>query len=55
MQITIPYPDAGAYKIYDENKALVEPNDWDYNIEQWAEVQGTHCGENRYLGVANIL
>ena len=53
--VTIWYPDAGAYTIYDENQELVPPNEWDYDIETWAEVRGTHCGENRYEGVLNRL
>jgi hypothetical protein len=53
--VTIWYPDAGAYTIYDKNQELVPPNDWDYEIETWAEIKGTKCGENRYEGVKNRL
>lgn len=34
--VTIWYPDAGAYTIYDENQELVPPNDWDYSIDTYA-------------------
>ena len=54
--VTIWYPDAGAYTIYDENQELVQPNEWDYSIETWGEVRGNKgCGENRYEGVKNRL
>lgn len=53
--MTINYPIAGAFSIYDENKHLVTPTDWDHNAQTWAEVRGTHCGENRYEGVINRL
>jgi len=54
--VTIWYPDAGAYTIYDANQELVPPNEWDYEIETWAEIKGTKgCGENRYEGVKNRL
>ena len=53
--ITIRYPDAGAYKIYNEMQELVEPTDWDYNTETWAVPSGRECGENRYVGVKNFL
>ena len=53
--VTIRYPDAGAYKVYDETKRLATPTDWDYNIETWAKPSGRYCGENRYQGVINRL
>lgn len=53
--ITIPYEANGAYVIYDEMRELVEPTIWDDVTETWAVPKGTHCGENRYLGVENRL
>jgi len=53
--VTIQYPDAGAYSIYDENKRLVEPTEWDHSTQTWAEVTGPNCGQNRYEGVINRL
>jgi len=49
--ITIRYPDAGAYKVYDRMKELAIPTDWDHDIETWALPTGKYCGENRYVGV----
>jgi len=48
--LTIKYPDAGAYKVYDEKKELAIPTDWDYTEETWALPTGKYCGENRYQG-----
>ena len=28
FKVTIWYPDAGAYTIYNENQVLIPPNDW---------------------------
>lgn len=53
--ITIKYPDTGSYKIYNEMQELVEPTDWDYTTETWAVPTGRECGENRYVGIENIL
>ena len=53
--ITIRYPDAGAYKVYDSSKRLATPTDWDYSIETYAKPTGRYCGENRYQGVVNRL
>lgn len=56
MLITIPYPEAGAYKVYNAiDNSLAEPTDWDYTTETWAVPTGRYCGENRYVGVQNIL
>lgn len=30
-------------------------NQWDEGIKMYGEVQGRFCGENRYIGVKNIL
>ena len=53
--ITLKYPDAGAYKVYDRNKELAIPTIWDYDIENWAVPTGKYCGENRFVGVYNYL
>ena len=53
MLITIKYPDAGAYKVYNIDKTLAIPTDWDYKLERWAEPTGRYCGENRFEGVIN--
>jgi len=51
--LTIKYPDAGAYKVYNSDKTLAIPTDWDYDLETWAVPTGKYCGENRYQGVVN--
>ena len=53
MLVTIKYPDAGAYKVYDEFQELAIPTDWDHSIETWAVPTGRYCGENRFQGVVN--
>jgi hypothetical protein len=55
MLVTIPYTDAGAFKVYKEDRTLAHPTDWDHSIDQWAVPTGKYCGENRYVGVKNIL
>lgn len=56
MLITIPYPDANAYKVYNAiDNSLAIPTDWDYTTETWAVPTGRYCGENRYTGVLNEL
>jgi len=54
--VSIYYPNAGAYKIYDANKRVVEATGWDHAAQTWGEVTGQKgCGENRYEGVINRL
>ena len=53
--ITLRYIDAGAYKLYHEDKTLAIPTDWDHDIENWAVPTGKYCCENRFIGVYNIL
>ena len=30
-------------------------NEWDDSIRMYGKIQGTFCGENRFIGVKNIL
>lgn len=53
--ISITYPDAGAFKLYNALQEPIEPTDWDYDIENWAVPTGQYCGEHRYLGLTNTL
>lgn len=56
MLVTVPYPDAGAYAVYNAaDNSLATPTDWDYEEETWALPTGRYCGENRYTGVVNEL
>lgn len=54
--MTIYYPNAGAYSIYNDQMQLIDSNDWDNALETWSEPTGAGgCGENRYEGVINRL
>jgi hypothetical protein len=37
------------------NGEYIEMNQWDKTINQYGEVRQRFCGENRYIGVKNIL
>lgn len=55
MKLKIHYWTAGSYEVYANGK-FVEPNDWDKDEgNQGALTKNRGCGENRYLGVVNIL
>ena len=53
--VTIDYPNAGAYQLYNEDNNPIQPTDWDNTQQNWAEVSKTSCGEWRFLGVENRL
>ena len=53
--IRIKFPKAGAFILRDSKGALIPRNDWDKNISQPGVIKETKCGENRYIGVVNIL
>jgi hypothetical protein len=53
--VTIKYNAAGAYQLYDANKNVIMPTDWDSRDRTWAEPKGKYCGEWRYEGVINRL
>lgn len=54
ITIRIAYPNAGSYEILNKGQKVVE-NDYDKDIQEYSPIAGTKCGENRYLGVKNIL
>lgn len=54
MMIRIAYPSAESRQIIKDGKR-VDMNQWDENIRQYGEIQRRFCGENRYIGVKNIL
>ena len=54
MTIRIAYPSAESRKIV-KNGAVVEMNQWDESLKNYGEVKQKFCGENRYIGVKNIL
>ncbi len=57
--IRIKYPKAGAYIIKDANTGReITANAWDNKIKAPGAINGDrggYCGENRYVGVVNIL
>jgi hypothetical protein len=55
VTLRIKYPKAGAYIIKDINGREIVRNEWDTRIQAPAEIKEAFCGENRYVGVVNIL
>ena len=56
--IRIKYPKAGSYQVQDANGKEIVANTWDSSIQQPYQIKGAKggfCGENRYVGVVNIL
>ena len=53
--VTIRYNRAGAFKLYDLQKQVILPTDWDHEAKTWAYPTGKYCGEWRYEGVINRL
>ncbi len=56
--IRIKYPKAGTYIIKDALDREIPANTWDNNIKEPGLIKGDkggYCGENRYVGVVNIL
>lgn len=52
--LRIFYPDSGSFSIY-ANEEFVEPNNFNDKTKQYEEISGKKCGENRFLGIVNIL
>jgi hypothetical protein len=52
--IRIAYPGAESRSIVKDGQ-IVEMNQWDDSTSQYGEVKQSFCGENRYIGVQNIL
>jgi hypothetical protein len=56
IMIEIKYSESDmSYSIQDGNGNIVAPTDWDDTTRDWKEIQRTHCGENRYVGVINVF
>jgi hypothetical protein len=56
--LRIKYPKAGVYIIKDASGKQINANAWDSKISQPMQIRGFrggYCGENRYVGVVNIL
>jgi len=54
MTIRIAYPGAESRSVTIDDK-VIEPNLWDEKYQMYGPIMQTHCGENRYIGVKNIL
>jgi hypothetical protein len=56
LTVRIAYPSAESRKIL-KNGAVVDMNQWDETLypPQYGEIKQKFCGENRYIGVKNIL
>jgi type II secretory pathway pseudopilin PulG len=52
--IRIAYPSAASRNVVKDGK-VIEYNMWDEKIRQYGPILQTKCGENRYMGVVNIL
>jgi len=52
--LKIPYPSAQSRNIVKDGK-IVEFNQWDEKLHMYGEIKGDFCGENRYVGVVNIM
>ena len=58
MIVRIKYNFANAFQVYDYLGNLVPGNNWDSSISAPGLIKGDYggiCGENRYLGVVNLL
>jgi len=54
MTVRIAYPSAQSRAITLNGK-IVEMNQWDEGLKGYGPIIQTTCGENRYIGVKNIL
>jgi len=52
--VRVAYPGAESRAIYVDDK-LMQPNQWDDNIQMYGKIKQSFCGENRFIGVQNIL
>jgi hypothetical protein len=54
MVVRIAYPSAEARKVV-KNGVTIDMNQWDEKERQYGPVRNKFCGENRFIGVKNIL
>ena len=52
--VRIAYPGAESRAIYIDGRQ-VQPNQWDDNVQMYGEIKQKFCGENRFIGVQNVL
>jgi hypothetical protein len=55
VTLRIQYTKPGTYVVRDSAGKEIRANSWDTSISQPGLIKGKYCGENRYLGVENIL
>ena len=54
MIVRIAYPDSESRQIKKDGKR-VDMNEWNENIRGYGPIKRKFCGENRFIGVRNIL
>jgi len=54
VTIRIAYPSAMSVSVLKDDR-VVEYNRWDDTLQSYGPIKQTKCGENRYIGVKNIL
>ena len=54
MTIRIAYPGAESRSLTLNDKTI-EPNKWNDEDQMYGPIRQSYCGENRYIGVKNIL
>jgi len=55
MRIRVHYTNPSVYSLYNSRNKYIPQNDFDKKTKQLKVVEGTHCGENRYIPVKNYL
>lgn len=53
--IRIDYPKPGAYAVTDFNGNVIDANKWNDGLKTLDPIKRSRCGENRYIGVDNVL
>ena len=53
--LRIDYPKTGTYAVTDFNGQVIAANAWDDTTKAPAAIKRSKCGENRFIGVENIL
>lgn len=51
----LKYTKPGVYIVRDTNGNQYQPNDWDNDLKQPGKITKKKCGENRYIGIENLL
>lgn len=54
IKVAVPYPNAGAYQVVMKD-VVQKVSKWDPKLGRNAALAKRRCGENRFVGIANIL